>query len=251
MSQPEPLRYAAEALRPLGCHLFFSHDARFLDPLVPEDWSRLRGAPPASDATVLRVASEWVAANLPPRAGCIFFPAPIARGLAAGTADGELAQRFRYDMIRIDADQRWTWRDQPVAERTRRFLLEHVSWQPAVARYAFEYRVNAGWWDRSYFEAVVTPWRASALEPAGEPNVEPPRLVLQDGRRAVLGPGFRLDDRERLFARLADGGEALLSETLRYQLLRGMSEDLSWLTVGGIHYPVLADPDVPPAASAS
>lgn len=230
-----PLRELAAPLQERCCYVFFSHQGHFLDPLVPRDWARLRGAELVGDPAVLSVVRDWVPQHVPPRGGCIFFPVPISRGLETGTPEEELAERFRYDMIRVDAEQRWSWRGQPVSERNRRFFLEALYWEPAVARYAFEYKVHSGWWDKSYFEAVVTPWLASAVELEGER----PRFVLQDARRAALGRGFRIDRRERLFVELATGGEALLTGALRFQLLREISVDLQRIRLGGIDYPVM------------
>jgi hypothetical protein len=227
-------RRSAGQLAEGAVYVFVGHRARFLDPLVPVELETLVSLPAAEREQALEILEEWIPLHAAASGPAIYFPVPIARGRAAGTPDEELVSRFRYDLIQVDLDQRWSWRGQPVAERTRAFFLEHLYWQPAVGRYAFEYRVHDSWWDKSYLDAKTAPWRVSALEL----EVEPPQVVLETGRRTPIGGGFRLDERDRLLVSLAAGGEAMLSSTVSFQVLRHAADDLRTVQLSGRRYPL-------------
>jgi hypothetical protein len=211
---------------------------------VPAEREELRSAPAITDPAVQGVVEEVLLAGASPRCAAgappaIFFPAPLARAFAAGDPLEAAIERFHYDLIHVDDDQRWTWRGVAVAARTRAFFLEHTRFEPALGRWVFEYRVNEQWWDKSYLEAMVTPFVATALEGEGPDT----RVVLQDGRRVALAPGAcRLDRRERLLLPCAHVGEALCSTTFRFLLLRGADDELRSLRVGDRRLPLLAEP---------
>lgn len=230
------LERAARGLEKRRLFLLFSHQARFASPLVPVERERLRPAAWLSDEGVHRVVEEVLLPGAAPRCApgappAIFFPVPLARALAAGEALGPALERFHYELVHVDGDQRWTWRGMPVAPRTRQFFLEHMRFEPALERWVFEYRVNDQWWDKSYLEAEVTPFLAVALEEGAGGAV----AVLQDGRRVAVtsGEGCRLDERERLYLPCVELGEALCNDGLRFQLLRGADEELRSIEIGG------------------
>jgi hypothetical protein len=238
---------AARALSARRMFVLFSHQTRFASPLVPVERERLRSAPAISEEAVHRVvedvllpgAAPLCAPGAPP---AIFFPAPLARALAAGERLETALERFHYELIHVDADQRWSWRGLSVAPRTQRFFLEHTRFEPALDRWVFEYRVNEQWWDKSYLEAEVTPFLAVALEEAGDEV----RAVLQDGRRVAVASGgsCRLDERERLYLPCAEVAEALCNDGLRFQLLRSADEDLRSIEIGGRRHPLRVSPGV-------
>ena len=155
--------YAARELEARGIYLFFKHGARFHDPLVPEQWAALRDEPTLDDGGVRRVVLDELTARLPQLARGIYSPVPIAHGLDAGRSIESLLDEFRYEMIHVDVDQRWVWMGRPVAARIKTFFLGHLGWEPAIRRWFFEYRVNPEWWDKSYFDAEVTPLVAIAM----------------------------------------------------------------------------------------
>lgn len=280
------LRQAARALEPHGIYTLFSHEAHFLDPLVPEEWQQLAASTISRDPVVWRVVDEILPASLAWLPRGLYFPSPIARALGdtsrplsslrerngegsperrdtaggvasflattvpssesaeghqnAPAAETQLAvvlDRFHYDMIEVDEDQRWTWRGQPVAERTRRFFLEHLGWQPAIGRFFFEFQVHAKWWDKSYLDAVVTPLVAvQTKQVEGGAAVE---ISTSSGQRDLLAlETFRLDVRERLFCRTQSMGEVMFSDALRFRLLSTASEDLKRITVAGREWPL-------------
>jgi hypothetical protein len=261
-----PLRRLERSARELAERrhfLLFSHQARFASPLVPAEREALLSAPAIVEEAVQRVVEEILLPGKAPRCApgappAIFFPAPLARALAAGEALEPALERFHYELVRVDEEQRWTWRGLPVAPRTRQFFLEHTRFEPALRRWVFEYRVNELWWDKSYLEAEVTPFLAISLERAegaemAEKPDEPERTeeaadgaaavaLLQDGRRVpLLAVGCRLDRRERLFLRCAGVAEALCSETLRFKLLRSADEALRTIEVLGRRVPLVGD----------
>ncbi|HUP21701.1 MAG TPA: hypothetical protein VNB06_02025 [Thermoanaerobaculia bacterium] len=222
--------------------LLFSHHTRFANPLVPEERERLRSAPWITDEAIHLVVEEVLlagaarrcAAGAPPS---IFFPVPLARSIAGGERLEAALERFHYELIHVDQDHRWTWRGASVASRTREFFLEHTRWEPSLARFVFEFRVNDQWWDKSYLEAEVTPFLAVALEEADDEV----RVVLQDGRRVAVpsGESCRLDQRERLYLPCAQVAEALCTEALRFRLLRGADESLRTIAIGDRRVPLL------------
>jgi hypothetical protein len=150
-----------------------------------------------------------------------------ARG---GMDEAAIVDRFHYDLIHVDAEQRWSWRGRPVGERARRFFLEHLGWNERIGRWFFEYRVHDGWWDKSYLDAEVTPLLAIRLE-----ELEGCALAhLASGQGASVDlDSFRLDERERLYCRTAELGEVMFSGTVRFQVISTISEDLQTVEVAG------------------
>ena len=248
------LERSARLLAARRLFLLFSHQARFASPLVPAERESLRSAPAIVDESVHRVIEQVLVPGAAPRCAsgappAIFFPAPLARALAAGEALEPALERFHYELVHVDDEQRWTWRGVAVAERTRLFFLEHTRFEPALERFVFEYRVNEQWWDKSYLEAAVTPFLAVAPErgqrtatAAGTEarSAAEAIVVLRDGRRVALLPeGCRLDSRQRLILRCAEIAEALCTEALRFQLLRGADEDLRSIEILGRRVPLV------------
>lgn len=226
--QLERLRDLAVEAQRSQVHFFVSHAAHFFDPLVPAEFESLRDAAlgPAVVQAAARVAAE-VGRDDAPR---IYFPVPMARSLESGANWSEVEGRFRYDMIRVDEEQRWTWRGRPVADRTREFFSDHLGWQPAVSRWFFEYKIHDGWWDKSYLEATITPLRGLRFEIDG---ADPPRVVLLNGQRVECRVDtLRLDRRERLYVQTPTMGEVLIAEPERFRILRTADEDLETVELG-------------------
>jgi hypothetical protein len=226
----EELLAAARRLEPHGVYLFFKHGAHFQDPLVPAEWERLAREPALDDPAVHRVVVDLLVGRLSRLARGIYSPVPIARGLEAGREAAVLLDEFRYEMIRVDDEQRWVWMGRPVAPRVKAFFLEHLGWEPALGRWRFEYQVNPDWWDKSYLDAVVTPVVALAT------------VEEDDGLRATLNTGgsdrldletLRLDRRERLFCRSAGHGEVLLADAPRFAILRHANEECDAVEIAG------------------
>ncbi len=230
VADPDRLRAAALRLAVHPAYIMISHDAHFLSPLVPAEWQRLAAAPAATDPGVLAVVEELLPSRLPDLPAGIYFPVPLARGVDAGEPVERLLDRFRYEMIRVDDDQHWTWRGEPVAARTQAFFLEHLGWELAISRFTFEYRVHDRWWDKSYLDAAVTPLTAQALEEGDGVAT----ALLASGQRATLRlDSFRLDHRERLLCATHELGEVLFSDSLRFRMLREISDDLATIAVAG------------------
>ena len=228
----------ARRLAPHGIHLFFKHGAHFQDPLVPAQWETLGREPTLDDPTVRRVVLEELPSRLPRLARGIYSPVPIARGLDAGQPIDTLLDEFRYELISVDAEQRWVWMGRPVAPRIKTFFLENLGWEPAVSRWFFEYQVNAEWWDKSYLEAKVTPLLALSVAEEGDSLT----ATLNSGSRDGLDlTTLRLDDRERLFCRSAHFGEVMFADSVRFSLLRHANDACDAVLVAGawraLHWP--------------
>lgn len=219
----------ARRLAPHRIHLFVLHDDHFLDPLVPQQWQRLRGAAEASAPATVRAASEILPSHLAELRPGIYFPAPLGRDLDRGAAFEELLERYHYDLIEVDDDGQWWWRGRRLAQRTHAFFLQHLAWEPAVERYFIEYRVHDHWWDKCYLDCRTTPVVARTLSCEGGEI----RLELNTGQSDRADPGsFRLDGRERLLCSSERHGEVALSDWLRFRLLRGLSDDGRTLRLG-------------------
>ncbi len=215
-------------------YVLFSHRSHFLNPLVERELRDLDDCEALDDDGVLAVVERLEAESSTVEQG-LYFPTPMARSLAAGTDWDVALSRFSYEMIRVDDDGAWTWKGGPVAPRTRDFFLEHVGFEPELGRWFFEYRVNDGWWDKSYLEASVSPLTAIRLQPIEDSGREL-RLEAEcaSGQRGlVLGEGLRLDEAERLFVAVRGLGEVQLSQNLRFEVLKTVSEDLCRVDVGG------------------
>lgn len=212
-------------------HLFFLFEGHFCDPLVPRERTRLEEGGVVTEALESVIAEHLAAdGSLPPGT---YFPMPIARGLEAGELLPQLLKRFYYEPIEVDQDQVWWWKGHRVAERNRRFFLEHVDYEPALEVYFFEYQVNPNWWDKRYLDAEVTPLLATSLRVDGEEAW----VDLEGGRRTPVDLNrLRLDQQERLFCGRVGGGEVLFSENARFRVLQGVSEDLRRVRLGSKQY---------------
>jgi hypothetical protein len=234
---------AARRLEPHRSYLFFKHGARFRNPLVPAEWEALASEPALDDPAVRRVAVELLPGRLPDLPRGIYSPVPIARGLEAGRAAEALLDEFRYEMIVVDEEQRWVWMGRPVAPRIKAFFLEHLAWERALGLWYFEYQVNPEWWDKSYLDAAVSPLLAVAVAEEGGGL----RATFQSGSTDRLDlDTLRLDRRERLFCGSARLGEVLLSDGVRFSLLREINEACDAVRIAGhwwpLHWPEAALP---------
>lgn len=221
-----------------GVYLFFKHEAHFLNPLVPAERDRLRHNRAVGDQEVRRVVLELLPERLAKLARGIYSPVPIARALAEGESFEEVVDRFRYEMIRVDDDQKWWWQERPVAPRIQSFFTEHLAYEPALDLYFFEYKVNPDWWDKCYMECAITPIVVlQTVEEQGPGEGTDLRGTLNNGRHDDLDlQTLRLDARERLLCRSTRHGEVLFSDSLRFSILKGVSEDLERVEIGGKQY---------------
>jgi hypothetical protein len=235
VSDRDAILAAARRLEPARVHLFFKHGAHFRNPLVPAEWALLAAEPALDDPAVRRVVLEVLPGRLPDLAPGIYSPVPIARGLDAGRDAAVLLDEFRYEMIRVDEEQRWVWMGRPVAPRVKTFFLEHLAWEPALAVWYFEYQVNPDWWDKSYLDAAITPLLATAVQEVDGALV----ATLNTGSTDRLDlDTLRLDERERLFCRGSTMGDVLFSDAVRFALLRNVNEACDAVRVAGGWHPL-------------
>jgi hypothetical protein len=240
------VRTAAERLREHGAYLFFKHDRHFCNPLVEEEWQQIELDPSLRDPSVQRVLEDELLARLPDLVPGIYSPVPIARAMSGGVSAEAALQSFRYEMVVVDDRQEWWWQGKPVAARLKPFFVEHLSYEPDLGLYYFEYRVSDDWYDKCYLIGAMTPMLGTAIHQRSTVSEEhradlvglecdsPVVVTLNNGKRDLLSTDrFRLDEQERLFAQSCRHGEVLLSPTTRFQLLEHVSEDLSSLDLFG------------------
>lgn len=228
----------AELAQRTGHSLMISHEAHFRDPLVSADREHLR----TSDDVVRRSLLELVEETLVPHFAArelprgIYFPVPLERAVRSGQLFEDAVHRFHYDLIYVDEQQRWWWRQTPVAERTRDYLIEHLRYEPEIERWLFEYRVHDGWWDKSYLETKTTPLRAVQMSESAQGGAE---LTLQSGRRVPAKlASLRMDIQERLYCEGEGVGEVLLADPVRLRLIATMDDALRSVEVDGERYAV-------------
>ncbi len=225
---------ACEALWPRGISIFLSHEARFRNPLAPADREALSDSEAAVDPAVIAVVADELPSRLDRLERGTYFPVPLARAVAAGRAFDDALMSFHYPPIEVDADRRWVWKGRSVADRIRRFFVQHIGYEPALDVYFVEYRVNDGWWDKCYLECATTPLVAVQMREdadAGEGGVI---ADLNNGESDTLDPeSLRLDGDERLFASSDRHGLVEIADAPRFSLLRTASEDCRTVEFAG------------------
>ncbi|MEE2776627.1 MAG: hypothetical protein VYE73_07675 [Acidobacteriota bacterium] len=221
----ERILAGALALSEHGSHLFFRHSAHFHNPMVARELDALAGESSLDDPAVADVV-EALVADLPGLALGIYSPVPIARGLQAARPVDELLTEFRYEMIEVDARQRWSWQGRPVAPKIHRFFLENTRYEAELGLWYFEYRVNDEWWDKSYFRGT-TPLRVVSLDEA-----ELEATLNNDTRDRIDALSFRLDADEQLFVDTVASGVVLVSDAVRFALLRNANEACDEIRLG-------------------
>lgn len=227
---------ACERLWPLGISIFVSHEARFRNPLAPADREALADSEAAGDPAVLKVVAEELPSRLDGLERGTYFPVPLARAVAAGQSFDEALLSFHYPPIAVDADRRWSWKGRPVADRIRRFFVQHLGYEPALGVYFVEYRVHDGWWDKCYLDCETTPLVAIQVrEQSGDGSGEAAVVAdLNNDRSDALDPdSLRLDEQERLFASSAQHGLVEIADAPRFALLRTVSEDCRTVEFAG------------------
>lgn len=233
---------ACERLWPQGISIFLSHQARFRNPLSPADREALVDSAAARDPAVVAVVGEELPERLDRLERGTYFPVPLARAVAGGRAFDDALMSFHYPPVVVDADRRWSWKGGPVADRIRRFFVQHIGFEPALGVWFIEYRVNDGWWDKCYLDCATTPLVAVQLrEKAGAAGAG---VVadLSNGQSDRLDPdSLCLDGQERLFATSAQHGLVEIADAPRFALLRTVSEDCRTVEFAGarrsLHWP--------------
>ena len=225
---------ACERLWPHGISIFLFHKARFRNPLAPVDREALSDAEAAVDEAVVAVVAEELPDRLDRLERGTYFPVPLARAVAGGRAFDDALMSFHYPPIAVDAGRRWSWKGQPVAERIRRFFVQHIGFDASLGVWFVEYRVNDGWWDKCYLECESTPLVAVQLREAAEAEADGVVADLNNGENDTLDPdSLRLDEEERLFASSARHGLVEIADAPRFALLRTVSEDCRTVEFAG------------------
>lgn len=225
---------ACEPLWSRGVSIFLSHEARFRNPLSPTDREALADSDAAKDPAVVAVVAEELPERLDRLERGTYFPVPLARAVAGGRAFDDALMSFHYPPVVVDADRRWSWKGGPVADRIRRFFVQHIGFEPALGVWFIEYRVNDGWWDKCYLDCETTPLVAVQLREEGGAGEEGVVADLNNGRTDALDPdSLRLDEEERLFASSARHGLVEIADTPRFALLRTASEDCRTVEFAG------------------
>ncbi len=225
---------ACERLWPQGISIFLSHQARFRNPLSSVDREALADSEAAREPAVVAVVAEELPSRLDRLERGTYFPVPLARAVAGGRAFDDALMSFHYPPVVVDAERRWSWKGGPVADRIRRFFVQHIGFEPALGVWFIEYRVNDGWWDKCYLDCATTPLVAVQLREEGGAAGGGVVADLNNGQSDALDPdSLRLDKQERLFASSAGHGLVEIADTPRFALLRTVSEDCRTVEFAG------------------
>jgi len=225
---------ACQPLWPRGISIFLSHQARFRNPLSPVDREALADSAAAEDPAVVAIVAEELPERLDRLERGTYFPVPLARAGGGGRAFEDALMSFQHPPGVVDADRCWSWKGQPVAERIRRFFVQHIGFEPDLGVWFVEYRVNDGWWDKCYLDCSTTPLVAVQLREEGGAAGGGVVAHLNNGQSDRLDPdSLRLDSQERLFASSAGHGLVEIADTPRFALLRTVSEDCRTVEFAG------------------
>lgn len=209
--------------------LLFLHETRFLNPLVAEQFTKLEVSGLLDDPSIRALVETGLAALSPELPAGVYFPAPISRIQASGTAlTVETVLQFHYAFIQVDAQQRWSLRGHSIVGRVLQLFQENLGYEPEIQRYFVEYWTE-GRWDKCYLACELTPMLALNINLEADPL----EVQLVNGKSdAVISDTLRLDAHENCLVRTAQHGDALLADAPRYQLLQHYHEDENCLKLG-------------------
>mgnify|MGYP001168152734 FL=1 len=215
--------------------MLFLWEERFLNPLIPDDMSRLKTSGLLEDEETLQLMENIFPESITQFPTGMYFPVPISRALKQGNDfSTELAMRFHYDFIKVDQYQKWSLREKNISGKVLALFESNLFYEKESKLYFVEYWSDNRW-DKCYLECEITPMRALALELVQKEF----KLQFNNQKNDSLElHSFRMDKKERCFVRTQNYGEVLLADAPRFWLLNHLDESGSYLLFGERHFPL-------------
>ncbi len=215
--------------------MFFLWKEHYLNPLIPEELTKLKSSGLLDDKCVRQVMDEFLPefeAKLP---SGMYFPVPISRTIKQGKAfTTELAIKFHYNFIQVDENQKWSLPNKFISGKVLALFESNLFFEKETGLYFVEYWSDTRW-DKCYLECAVTPLLALAIDR----NHEELKVQLNNQKTDSLDlNSFRIDSAERCFVRTLNYGEVLLADSPRFWFLNNLDESGSHFILGENHFPL-------------
>ena len=216
--------------------MLFLWEERFLNPLIPNDMSRLQTSGLLEDEETLQLMENIFPESITQFPTGMYFPVPISRALKQGNDfSTELAMRFHYDFIKVDQHQKWSLREKNISGKVLALFESNLFYEKESKLYFVEYWSD-NHWDKCYLECEITPMRALALELLQKEF----KLHFNNQKTdSVELHSFRMDKKERCFVSTKNYGEVLLADAPRFWLLNHLDESGSYFVFGDSHFPLI------------
>ena len=215
--------------------MLFIWEEHFLNPLIPDDMSRLKTTGLLEDDETLVLMQNIFPESITQLPTGMYFPVPISRALKQGNDfSTELAMRFHYDFIKVDQHQKWSLREKNISGKVLALFESNLFYEKESKLYFVEYWSDK-LWDKCYLECEITPMRALALELVQNEF----KLQFNNQKNDSLELySFRMDKKERCFVRTQNYGEVLLADAPRFWLLNHLDESGSCFVFGERHFSI-------------
>ena len=215
--------------------MLFLWEERFLNPLIPDDMSRLKTSGLLEDEETLQLMENIIPESITKLPTGMYFPVPISRALKQGNDfSTELAMRFHYDFIKVDQHQKWSLREKNISGKILALFESNLFYEKESKLYFVEYWSDNRW-DKCYLECEITPMLALALELVQKEF----KLQFNNQKDDSLElHSIRMDKKERCFVRTHNYGEVLLADAPRFWLLNHLDESGSYFVFGERHFPL-------------
>ena len=215
--------------------MLFLWEERFLNPLIPDEMSRLKASGLLEDEGTLQLMENIFPESITHLPTGMYFPVPISRALKQGNDfSTELAMRFHYDFIHVDQHQKWSLREKNISGKVLALFELNLFYEKESKLYFVEYWSDNRW-DKCYLECEITPMRALALELVQKEF----KMQFNNQKTDSLElHSFRMDKKERCFVRTQNYGEVLLADAPRFWLLNHLDESGSYFVFGERHFPL-------------
>ena len=215
--------------------MLFLCEGRFLNPLIPDEMSRIKKSGLLDDDLTLLVLEKKITKCISHLPRGMYFPVAISKVLKNGeNFSEELAIQFHYDFIKIDQYQKWYLRENKIAGKILSLFERNLYYEKDIKLYFVEYWSEKRW-DKCYLDSEITPMRALGIEMVKEEF----KLKLNNQKDDSLDPSsFRIDKKERCFVLSKNYGEVMLTDAPRFWLLNHLDDSGSHLVFGKRYLPL-------------
>tara|TARA_B100000700_G_scaffold232988_1_gene258078 strand:+ start:65 stop:769 length:705 start_codon:yes stop_codon:yes gene_type:complete len=199
----------------------FLIEKKFLNPLISKDNKSLHKYKVFNDQCLLDVINKYFPKFQKLLPTGMYFPAPICRLIKKGEVfSPELAKKFHYDYIKIDYNQKWSFKKKEITGKVLKLFKSNIFFEKEINLYFVEYRSDNRW-DKCYLECESTPMLALNFFYYKKKLM----TTLNNQQTDTIDPkSFRVDKKERCFATSENFGEVLLADAPRFWLFDHLDE---------------------------